>query len=24
MRKMREKVGAYVDTLWDKITHIDV
>jgi len=24
MRKMREKVGNYVDALWDKITHVDV
>jgi hypothetical protein len=24
MRKMREKVGNYVDSLWDKITHVDV
>jgi len=24
MRKMREKVGTYVDALWDKITHVDV
>ena len=23
-RKMREKVGTYVDALWDKITHVDV
>lgn len=21
---MRDKVGSYVDALWDKITHIDV
>jgi len=23
MRQMRDKVGTYVDQLWDKIMHVD-